>query len=104
MDDLADNPTDRAFGFARRKATPAFGRPGFNAGRRSGALIPRVLNPPGVDGDHRRCRIPRRCHGRGFAVPPGGITVEDALFPTPEISGPFLRRFGSVDDRMLVSV
>ena len=32
MDDLADDPADRAFGFARLKAMPAFGRPGFNAG------------------------------------------------------------------------
>jgi hypothetical protein len=32
MDDLADDPADRAFGFARLKALPASGRPGFNAG------------------------------------------------------------------------
>jgi len=32
MDDVADDPADRAFGFARLKAMPAFGRPGFNAG------------------------------------------------------------------------
>jgi hypothetical protein len=38
MDDLADDPADRAFGFARLKASWAFGRPGFNASRRSGRV------------------------------------------------------------------
>jgi len=32
MDDVADDTGDRAFGFSRLKAMPAFGRLGFNAG------------------------------------------------------------------------
>ena len=60
MDDLADDPPDRAFGFARLKAMPGFDRLGFDAG----------------EGDHQPGAVPGfQIHLQSAFCSNGGISV-----------------------------